>query len=98
MVGICTLTSSFDSWGSCLVNNVFFGDWTLASIIVLIMFGYLLVKFQAPLELIFPVGLGLTFTLYLLTGSIVMLGLFALLLVLSGVFLAIALLDKIGRL
>lgn len=89
--------TNFDKVGQCFVEQVFFGDLTLASVFILIPFAILLVRFGFPLETMLPVAMALFFTLYLLSGSMVMLGLFIVCLLIGGGLLMIALLSQLNR-
>lgn len=88
---------NFGKVGQCFIEQVFFGDLTLASVFILIPFAILLVRFGFPLETMLPVAMALFFTLWLLSGSMMMLGLFIICLLIGGGLLMIALLSHLNR-
>lgn len=83
--------------GACFTEFVFFGDTTLASLIILIFSAFMATRFSMPLEVIAPMCLGLTFVLWLMTGSQIMLGLFLIGLIIGGALFGLSMLQYLSR-
>lgn len=83
--------------GTCLSEFVFFGDGSLASLVVIILFVFVGVKAQLPLEVMFPALLGLLFVLWLFTGAAWLIGLFLLGLLILGIMLGLNFLNYLAR-
>lgn len=87
----------FDTVGKCFTDVVFFGDATFATLIVIAMFAFIGVKAGLPLEVMYPFGLGIMFSMWLLSGSMWLLGFFLLGLVLGGFMLGFKVLENLNR-
>jgi len=84
--------TNLDTVGECLVDLTLFGDVTLMGIIAFALFGGLLIKYNFPMTMMLPVGVGLSYVLFLMTGADLFLGVMMLSLIISGAILIIALL------
>jgi len=89
--------TNFNTVGTCLVETTMFGDVILAGLIVLILFTALIVKYNFPITMILPVGLALTYLLWLMAGADIFMGLLLLGLIVGGGVLIIALLNYLNR-
>ncbi len=83
--------------GKCFTEFVFFGDATFASIIIIVMFALIAIKAQLPFEVTYPSILGLTFVLWLMSGSAWLMGLFIIGLLIGGVLLGFYFLNMLAR-
>jgi hypothetical protein len=83
--------------GKCFSEFVFFGDGSLASIFVIIMFILIGVRAQLPLEVMYPALLGLMFVLWLFTGAVWLIGFFLLGLLIGGIMLGMAFLAYLAK-
>lgn len=92
VVGLCELTNA-GSFGGCLIQNIFGGDFLLGSLFLLFGIIVLMVRFGLPFETIYPVAIATTFLLWIVSGSTIMLGFFILTLVVAGGLLAYALFN-----
>lgn len=82
---------------TCFTEFVFFGDGSLASIVILILFVLIGVRAQLPLEVMFPALMGLFFVLWLFTGAAWLMGFFLLGLLIGGIMLGLAFLNYLAR-
>jgi len=57
--------TQFNTVGECLVESTMFGDVVLAGLVILILFTALIVKYNFPITMILPVGIALTYLLWL---------------------------------
>lgn len=90
--------TKFGDIGKCFIENSFFGDLTLAGIMVMVVFVALVVRFGFPLQLILPLGMALTYTLYWASGgATIFLALFMLTLIIGGGLLVVAILNYVNR-
>jgi hypothetical protein len=89
--------TEFDMVGKCLVESTLFGDVVLAGLILLILFTALIVKYNFPITMILPVGIALTYLLWLMAGADIFMGLLLLGLIVGGGVLIIALLNFLNR-
>lgn len=89
--------TNLNTVGTCLSEFVFFGDGSLASIILIVFFVLVGVKAQLPLEVMFPALMVLMFVLWLFTGAVWLIGLFLLGLLIGGVLLGLAFLAYLAR-
>ena len=89
--------TNMNTLGTCLSEFVFFGDGSLASLVVIAMFVLIGVKAQLPLEVMFPALLGLMFVLWLLTGAVWLIGFFLLGLLILGALLGLNFLNYLAR-
>lgn len=63
MVSACILDANFSSLGNCIVHGMFFGDFVIAGIFAVIIFGILMAKLRIPAPFVLMIGLGLFFFL-----------------------------------
>ena len=89
--------TQMDVVGTCFNEFVFFGDGSLASIVIIILFILIGVKAQLPLEVMFPALLGLMFVLYLFTGAVWLIGFFLFGLLIGGILLGLNFLQFMAR-
>jgi len=89
--------TDFGSVGSCLVETTMFGDVILAGLVILVLFAALMVKYNFPITMILPVGLALTYLLWLMAGADVFMGLLILGLIVGGGVLIMGLLQYLNR-
>lgn len=89
--------TNFSTVGTCLVETTLFGDVVLAGLIILILFTALIVKYNFPITMILPVGIALTYLLWLMAGADIFMGLLILGLIVGGGVLIIALLNYLNR-
>jgi uncharacterized protein (DUF983 family) len=89
--------TDFGLMGKCFTEFVFFGQPDLIAFILIIMFGFIAVKAQLPLEAIYPAFMGLFFALWLMSGAVWLMGLFLLGLLLGGLMLGLKILESLGR-
>lgn len=89
---ICTL-SNFSSFGECITRVAFNGDFTLAAIVLMFVIAALLVRFGMPFEMFYAVAIIFTFFAWMASGSMMMMGIFALTLVIAGSLLGYAVLN-----
>ena len=83
----------WDTVGTCFVEQTLFGDVTLLGIIAFTLFGGLLIKYNFPMTMLLPVGIGLSYVLFIMTGADFFLGVMLLGLIISGAILMIAILQ-----
>lgn len=89
--------TNMNTVGTCFSEFVFFGDGSLASIVLIILFVLIGVKAQLPLEVMFPALMGLVFVLWLFTGAVWLIGLFLLGLLIIGIMLGLNFLAYLAR-
>lgn len=89
--------TNFGEVGKCLTEVTLQGDPILAGIVLSILFIGLLVRFNFPMTLFIPFGIALTYTLWLLSGSEVFLGLFMFSIMVAGAIAFIGLLKSINK-
>lgn len=89
--------TQFDKVGQCLVEGALFGDAVLAGLIILVLFTALIVKYNFPITMILPVGLALSYLLWLMAGADIFMGLLLLGLIVGGGVLIMALLNYLNR-
>ena len=89
--------TNFTQVGTCFNELVFFGDFTLFSIMILIFLGFMGVKAQLPFEVIYPSILGFSFVLWILTGSAWLMGIFLIGLLIGGILLGLMFLQNLAR-
>lgn len=87
----------FDTVGECLVQSTLFGDVVLAGLLLLVLFTALIIKYNFPITMILPVGIALTYLLWLMAGADIFMGLMLLGLIVGGGVLIIALLNYLNR-
>ena len=83
--------------GTCLTEFVFFGDVSLGSIVVIVLFVLIGVKAQLPLEVMYPALMGLMFALWLFSGTSWLMGFFLIGLLIGGALLGLKMLESLGR-
>jgi hypothetical protein len=89
--------TNFGSVGQCFVETTLFGDVTLAGLIIFILFTALIVRYNFPIQTILPVGLGLAYVLWLMTGATLFMGILILGLIVGGAILVIGMLQYLNR-
>jgi len=89
--------TNFTQVGTCFSELVFFGDFTLFSIMILMFLGFMGVKAQLPFEVIYPSILGFSFVLWMLTGSAWLMGIFLIGLLVGGILLGLMFLQNLAR-
>jgi hypothetical protein len=83
--------------GTCFNEFVFFGDGSLASIVIIILFVLIGVKAQLPLEVFYPALMGLMFVLWIFTGAVWLMGFFLIGLLIGGILLGLNFLAYLAR-
>ena len=91
------LFTNFGSVGQCFVEVNLFGDVTLAGIILFVLFTGLIVRYNFPIQVILPVGIALTYVLWLMTASDLFMGILILGLIVGGAVLIIGLINYLNR-
>lgn len=89
--------TNFGNVGSCFIDGVFFGDVMLASIIIFILFVALTVRYNFPVTMMIPVGIALAYTMWLMSGADIFMGLLLLPVVIGGAVLILAILQYLNR-
>jgi len=89
--------TNFSLVGRCFVEQVFMGDVVLFSILLTIMFVFLVVRYNFPKQLLFPFGSVLFYTLYLTSGSEIFLSLLILTAIITGAVMVIGLMNYLNR-
>lgn len=85
------------SVGKCLSEVTLNSDPILGGALITILFAGLLVRYNFPISLILPFGLALSYTMWLLSGADIFLGLFMFTIMAGGAVLIIGLLKYINR-
>jgi len=91
------LFTDFGSVGACFVEGTVFGDVTLMGIIIFIMVAFLIVRYNFPIQTILPVGIALSYAMYIMSGAEVFLGFMILGLIIGGAMLVIGILQHVNR-
>ena len=91
------LFTNFGSVGQCFVELNMFGDITLAGIIIFVLFIALIVRYNFPIQMILPVGIALSYVLWLMTSADLFLGVLILGLIVGGGILIIGLINYLNR-
>ena len=89
--------TNFNTVGTCLVESTMFGDVVLAGLILLVLFTALIIKYNFPITTILPVGIALTYVLWLMAGADIFMGLLLLGLIVGGGVLIIGLVQYLNR-
>lgn len=89
--------TNFGDVGQCFVENVLFGDLTLAGLLIFVLFTALIIRYNFPITMIIPVGTALAYVLWLMTAADIFLGVLLLALVIGGAILIIGLINYINR-
>jgi hypothetical protein len=89
--------TNFGTVGECFVQTTLFGDITIAGILVFVLVTALIVRYNFPITMILPVGIALTYVLWLMTLSELFLGIFILGLIIGGAVLIIGLIQYLNR-
>lgn len=87
---------NFGQVGQCFVENVVFGDVTLAGLIIFVLFTALIVRYNFPITMIIPVGIALAYVLMLMTNAPIFTGILLLGMVLGGAVLILGIINYIG--
>lgn len=85
------------SVGKCLVDVSLQGDMTLGAILLTILFGGLIVRYNFPIGIVLPFAMALTYTMYILTGLSFFLAFFMFTMLIGGALLILALLKYVNR-
>ena len=83
--------------GQCFVQNTMFGDVALAGAIIFVLFTALILRYNFPITMMIPVGLSLTYILWLMTASEIFMGIMILALIVGGAVLIIGLINYLNR-
>ena len=83
--------------GQCFVETTMFGDVGLAGIIIFVLFSALILKYNFPITMMIPVGLALTYVLWLMTMADIFLAILILALIIGGAVLIIGLINYLNR-
>jgi hypothetical protein len=83
--------------GQCFSEYVFLGDSGLGALIMLILFVFVGLKTGMPLEVMYPVLMGLTFVMWLFSSAPWLLGLFLIGLLIGGILFSITILQNLAR-
>ena len=83
--------------GKCLNEVTLGNDPILGGILLTILFTGLLVRYNFPVTLILPFGMALSYTLWLLSGADVFMGIFMFIIITGGAVLIIGILKYINR-
>lgn len=83
--------------GKCFVETTMFGDLALAGVIIFVLFSALIVKYGLPITIMIPVGLALTYVLWLMTKTDIFMAILILALIIGGAVLIIALINYLNR-
>jgi len=83
--------------GKCLNEVTLGNDPILGGIFLSIVFTGLLVRYNFPVTLILPFGMALSYTLWLLSGADVFMGIFMFIIITGGAVLIIGILKYINR-
>ena len=89
--------TNFGSVGQCLVDGVFWGDTAITGVVLFILVTALVVRYNFPIQTILPVGIALSYVLYLMTGLELFIGILILGLIIGGAILVIGLLQYMNR-
>jgi len=87
----------FGTVGQCFVETTMFGDVVLAGILIFILIVALMLRNNFPIQTILPVGISLTYILWVLTASDLFMGLFILSIIVGGAVMIIGLLQYLNR-
>jgi len=83
--------------GKCLNEVTLGNDPILGGILLTILFTGLLVRYNFPVTLILPFGMALSYTLWLLSGADIFMGIFMFIIITGGAVLIIGILKYINR-
>lgn len=83
--------------GRCLNEVTLNSDPLLAGILLTIMFTGLLVRYNFPITLLLPFGMALSYTMWLLSGAELYMGIFMFTVIIGGAVLILAFMKAINR-
>lgn len=83
--------------GQCFVETTMFGDVGLAGIVIFVLFTALILRYNFPVTMMIPVGLALTYVLWLMTNADIFLAILILALIIGGAVLIIGLINYLNR-
>jgi len=89
--------TNFGNVGQCLVDGALFGNVGLAGLIILVMFTAMIIRYNFPVTTIIPVGIALSYVLFLMTGADLFMGLLIFGGVIGGSIVIIAILNHLNR-
>lgn len=88
---------NFGQIGQCFLEFGFFGDLTLAGLMIFSVFVAFIIRYNMPGNLIMPLGCALTYALYLISPAPHFLMLFILALIANGVLVVLGMMNYINR-
>lgn len=91
------LFTNFGDVGTCFIQNVLFGDFTLAALIMFVLATALIIRYNFPITMIIPVGTSLAYVLWLVSGADIFLGILMLGLIISGGVLILGVLNYVNK-
>ena len=84
--------------GQCFIQFAFFGDLGLMGLAIFSVFVGFIVRYNLPGGIILPLGVGLTYLLFIMSGGAgIFLFLFILSLIANGVLVVIGMMNYINR-
>lgn len=89
--------TDFGMVGQCLIEGTMFGNVALAGLIIFVLFTGLIVRYNFPITMMLPVGLALSYVLFLMTGADIFMGILILALIVGGAVLIIGLIQYMNR-
>lgn len=89
--------TNFGDVGTCFIENVLFGDFTLAALIMFVLVTALIIRYNFPITMIIPVGTSLAYVLWLVSGADIFLGILMLGLIVSGGVLVLGVLNYVNK-
>jgi len=98
-MGLCEdlIFTNFGDVGTCFIQNVLFGDFTLAALIIFVLMTALIIRYNFPITMIIPVGTSISYVLWLVSGADIFLGILILGLITGGAVLIIGILNYINK-
>ncbi len=91
------LFTDFGLVGQCLVEGTMFGNVALAGLIMFVLFTGLIIRYNFPITVMLPVGLALSYVLFLMSGADIFMGILILALIIGGAVLIIGLIQYMNR-
>lgn len=83
--------------GKCLTEQTLNSDPILGGIILTILFVGLIVRYNFPVTMLLPFGMALSYTLWLLSGAEIYIGIFMFTVMIGGAVLIMSILKAINR-
>lgn len=91
------LFTNFGDVGTCFIQNVLFGDFTLAALVIFVLMTALIIRYNFPITMIMPVGTALAYVLWLISGADLFLGIMMLGLIMGGGVLILGVLNYVNK-